>query len=120
MKWKILLTALAILATSPINAGDCPSPPMSGVRDYVLLSFVDQENPDLPGFKIILKTTFRVRNDKVHFEPYNHNLPIVGQQWWLGDQLLRSCGDTNRAMTLFWDGFETGTTSRWSQTQPQP
>jgi hypothetical protein len=48
----------------------------------------------------------------------------VGYEWWdvNSDTLLKSCGDTGRDYecpdTIFEDGFENGSTSRWSSTIP--
>ena len=114
----ILLAALAVFVLAAVGASaQCPSPPMSGDRIYTLLSIVDQEDPDNPGQRRVLVTPFRVNGPKVTFQPYNHNLPIVGQEWWLEEVLLKSCGDTGRTYnTIFSDGFESGDFAGWTGT----
>ena len=55
--------------------------------------------------------SYRLDPDEVQGTP-------VGYQWWnmAGAVMLKECGDTGDVYSkIFADGFEAGTTERWSQ-----
>jgi hypothetical protein len=138
-------TIAAILAWTLVLAAwigaQTPDPPDCELRTTAaatiwLVSVFAHEDPANPGHRYIHTT------DKLTIEPgevartcyQTGRQPAPCEGWPIGFEwhweipefskasaLVKTCGETGRIFPpIFSDGFETGNTSRWTRTVPQP
>jgi len=105
----LIVFAAAILAAVGVS-GACELVLPPGEHLVRLVSYYAHQSPTDPPH-LWESEDSEVLTGPWSGEPHSPGHPI-GHQWWVGGELVKTCG----SLLSFADGFENGTTSRWSTT----